>query len=105
MGCGGSQPVDRPNQGLVVYGDYFSTESRVILTVLEISGIKYKFELIDQFNKQQQNPKYLEVNPTGQIPTITEGKYMVLGGSGLYIQYLVNAHKTIKENLYPESNK
>ena len=97
--------MDRPNQGLVIYGDHFNTETRVILTVLDVSGVKYKFELIDEMSKQHLNPKYLEVNPTGQIPTITEGKYMVLGGSGLYIQYLVNAHKTIKETLYPENNK
>ena len=75
------------------------------MTILEICGLKFKFELVDQFNKQQQNPKYLEVNPTGQIPTITEGRYMVLGGSGLYIQYLVNSHREVKEMLYPDANK
>lgn len=30
---------------------------------------------------------------------------MVLGGSGLYITYLVNAHKSIKDALYPEAQK
>lgn len=104
MGCGGSQPVDRPGMGgLQVWGDYFSSETRVILSILDLTKTTYKFEHIDQFNKEQVNSKYLAINPTGQIPTVTEGKYMVLGGSGLYITYLVNAHKNIKDALYPES--
>ena len=60
MGCGGSQEVNRPGAGgLMVWGDYFSSETRVILAALEITHTPYKFELVDQFNKDQENQKYL----------------------------------------------
>ena len=106
MGCGGSQPVDRPGMGgLQIWGDYFSSETRVILSVLEITKTTFKFEHVDTFAKDANYQKYLQINPTGQIPTITEGKYIVLGGSGLNITYLLNAHKNVKEALYPDASK
>ena len=47
MGCGGSTTVDRTGGGLVVYGDFFSPDSRTIKAILDIAGIQYKFEIVD----------------------------------------------------------
>ena len=40
--------MEKPGSGLiVVHGDYFSAETRLILLILDISGVKYQFKLID----------------------------------------------------------
>lgn len=39
------------------------------------------------------------------MPTITEGRFLVLGGYLAFINYLVNHHNPIKERLYPEEAK
>ncbi len=40
------------------------------------------------------------MNPTGQIPTLTEGRFLVLGGYNVFLNYLCNHHQKIKEKLY-----
>lgn len=47
MGCGGSASADRPGQGLIIYGDWFNPDSRTIKAIMDISGIQYKFEIVD----------------------------------------------------------
>ena len=42
-------------------------------------------------------------NPSGQIPTITEGQYKIIGGGNTHVQYLVNSHDLVAQHLYPEA--
>ena len=66
MGCAAPASIEKPGEGLItVYGDYFSPETRTILAILDISGLKYMLKHIDQFQKQHQHPDYLRINPTG----------------------------------------
>ena len=39
MGCGGATTIDRTGQGLVIYGDYFNSDSRTIKAILDIAAI------------------------------------------------------------------
>jgi len=47
----------------------------------------------------------LSVNPTGALPTITEGRFLILGGYLVFLTYLANHHKSIREKLYPQEEK
>ena len=51
MGCGGSkETLDRPGGGkLTVWGDFFSADTRTILSILYIAGVPYNLEEVDQF--------------------------------------------------------
>ena len=105
MGCGGSsQSVsNRPGAGkLLIWGDYFSPETRTILGLLMMSDIGFDIEIVDQFKGDHKTPAYMTVNPTGQLPTITEGDYLVLGGYSVFLQYLSANHKLIKDKFYPD---
>lgn len=44
---------------LRVYGNHFNSDTRTILTLLDISGIKYEFEEVDIFKGEHQEPEYL----------------------------------------------
>ena len=39
------------------------------------------------------------------MPTITEGRFLILGGYLVFMNYLLNHHKAIREKLYPEEEK
>ena len=36
---------------------------------------------------------------------ITEGQFKIIGGGTAFITYLINAHKSVRDNLYPEAQK
>jgi glutathione S-transferase len=82
--CGGKDQnatVERPGSGkMMVYGDFFSAETRTILVILKMSQVEHEVRIVDQFTGEHKAESYLNINPTGQIPTMTEGKFLVLGG-------------------------
>lgn len=50
MGCGGSKEntLDRPGSGkLTVWGDYFNSDTRTILAIVNIAGVPHQLEEID----------------------------------------------------------
>ena len=54
MGCsnGKQETLDRPgvNGGkLTVWGDYFNSDTRTILSILQVAGIPHTLEEVDQF--------------------------------------------------------
>lgn len=108
MGCGGSKDdaLNRPGGGkLVIFGDYFSPETRTIITMLKAAGVPHEVQLVDQFKGEHKKDAYLQINPTGSIPTIAEGRYLVLGNYTIFLTYLCNNHKRVKDKLYPAENK
>lgn len=50
---------------LKVCGHHFNSDTRTVLTLLDISGIDYEFTEIDIFLGQHQDVKYLAKNPCG----------------------------------------
>ena len=81
MGCGGSTTVDRTGGGLNIYGDFFNPDTRTILAVVDIAGVSYNFNLVDHLAKENTKEPYTSVNPTGQIPMISQGGFKILGGA------------------------
>jgi hypothetical protein len=68
MGCNGGKEntLDRPGGGkLVVWGDTFNSDTRTLLSILEISGVPFEFKEIDTFKEEQKKPEYLIHNPAG----------------------------------------
>jgi glutathione S-transferase len=84
--CGGAQPgvtgaeKDRLLSNIVLFGDYFDPDVRTILCCLEYCGTKHTFEEIDTLIGKHTEASYLEINPTGQTPTIVNGDTTVIGG-------------------------
>ena len=65
MGCAGSKDntLERPgglskNQ-LTVWGDYFNSDTRTILSILHIAGIPHAIEEVDQFRGDHKKESYL----------------------------------------------
>ena len=87
--------------GLTVYGDYFLAETRAIMLMIQLGDTKHEFIEIDTFKGDHRKEEYLRLNATGSVPTITEGRYLLLGGGIVFLNYLVNHHKQIREKLYP----
>lgn len=74
---------------LLVYGDYFQSETRSILAILQYSGIKYEFNEIDIFQGEHEDESYIEINPTGTVPTLKEGNILLIGGYLTQLEYMM----------------
>jgi glutathione S-transferase len=70
-----------------------------------MGGINHHFIAVDQFKGEHKKEEYIKLNPTGSLPTLTEGRFLVLGGYVVFLNYLVNHHKDIREKLYPAEYK
>ena len=99
MGCGGSKQgsgtvLERPGANKIkIWGDYFSSDTRTLLAILETSGVQYDFQLISMLNEEHKQQSYLTINPSGQIPLVTEGTNKIIGGGNSHIQYICGAYK------------
>ena len=51
--------VPEKKKPLRVYGNHFNSDTRTILTLLDISGIKYEFEEVDIFKGEHREEEYL----------------------------------------------
>ena len=106
MGCGGSKDtMQRPSSKLTVYGDYFNSDTRAIIGILKFAKIPHAFEEVNIFQEDQKKPAYLAINPSGQIPMVSEGQFKIIGGGNNLITYVMNAHKNVSDLLYPEECK
>lgn len=58
---------------------YHSPASRAFTAywMLEELGVPFKVETVDIRKGEQKNPEYLKLNPSGKVPTITDGKVVV----------------------------
>lgn len=62
MGCGASQSnvAERPGQGkLTVWGDYFNSETRTIIAILNIAGVPFTIQEVDLFKGEHKQASYL----------------------------------------------
>lgn len=71
MGCGKATTLDRTGGALTIYGDYFNSDTRTLLAILEISGTQYSFMEVDVFKGDHKRDSYKMINPNSEIPTIT----------------------------------
>lgn len=69
--------------------------------MIQMCGIKHEFHNVDIFKGEHKKEAYLQMNPTGSVPTLTEGRFLLLGGYPVFLNYLGNYHRPVKEKLYP----
>lgn len=66
-----------------------------LLNILS-NSLDYEMRLIDVTKAEQKEPWYLEINPNGRVPAVTDvlpdGKEVKLFESGSIMQYLVDRY-------------
>jgi glutathione S-transferase len=77
--------------------------------LLEELGLKYETTAISLAKNTQKEPWFLEINPNGRIPamtdTFTDGTPIRLFESGSILQYLVDRYDTEHKVSYPRGTK
>ncbi|CAK7200125.1 Glutathione S-transferase 2 [Sporothrix eucalyptigena] len=67
-----------------------------ITTLLEELGLEYEMRLVDVSKAEQKEPWYLEINPNGRVPALTDvlpdGQLVKIFESGSIMQYLVDRY-------------
>jgi glutathione S-transferase len=80
-----------------------------ISITLEELGIPYKVTKIEFYKNTQKEPWFLEINPNGRIPaltdTFTDGKIIRLFESGSIQQYLVDQYDMEYKISYPKGTR
>ncbi|KAI1642873.1 glutathione S-transferase [Daldinia loculata] len=80
-----------------------------ISILLEELGLPYKVTKIDISTNVQKEPWFLEINPNGRIPaltdTFTDGKPIRLFESGSIMQYLTDRYDTEHKVSYPKGSR
>ncbi len=62
MGCSDSKEdtLERPGGGkLVLWGDNFNSDTRTLMSVLDIAGVAYELHEVDTFKEDNKKPDYL----------------------------------------------
>ncbi|KAL7795087.1 glutathione S-transferase [Trichoderma ceciliae] len=77
--------------------------------LLEELGLDYKVRTLDMGNNEQKEPWFLEINPNGRIPAITDkwtdGSDIRVFESGAVLQYLVDRYDKDHKVSYPKDSK
>ncbi|KAF9741959.1 Disulfide-bond oxidoreductase YfcG 2 [Paraphaeosphaeria minitans] len=80
-----------------------------ISIALEELGLPYKVHKIEISKNTQKEPWFLEINPNGRIPALTDtfsdGRTISLFESGSIMQYLVSRYDTEHKISYPEGSR
>jgi glutathione S-transferase len=65
-----------PKRGITLY---HSPASRAFIAywMLEELGVPFRVQTVDIAKGQQKDPAYLKLNPSGKVPTLTDGKVVV----------------------------
>lgn len=80
-----------------------------ISITLEELGLPYKVTKLDFSKNEQKEPWFLEINPNGRIPAITDtfedGKTIRVFESGSVQQYLVDQYDRDNKISYPKGSR
>ena len=71
-----------------LYGNYFNSDTRTIMTLLKISGVEHDFIEVDIFTGQHKEINFLAKNPCGGIPVITDQDCQLMGNIAVFANYL-----------------
>ncbi|KAG6153434.1 hypothetical protein E4U22_004046 [Claviceps purpurea] len=79
-----------------------------ISIALEELGLQYEVRTINMMNNEQKEPWFLEINPNGRIPAITDtlpnGEKIRVFESGAILEYLVERYDTDHKMSYPRGS-
>jgi glutathione S-transferase len=76
---------------LKIYATPLSANGRKVLAVSRQLGLKAEIHDVNVYRGEGRRPEYLAVNPSGKIPTLIDGDF-VLSESNAILQYLAEAH-------------
>jgi glutathione S-transferase len=98
--------TSRPN--IHLYTTQTPNGVKISITLEEL-GLPYEFTKIDISKNTQKEPWFLEINPNGRIPALTDtfkdGKTIRLFESGSIQQYLVDEYDTEYKISYPKGTR
>ena len=85
------------SQKIKIYGDCFQTETRTMLASLSFCGIHLEYSEVNTFSGENQKESFTDdINPTGQVPTIIQGKNIVIGGYSTYLLFLASHYPELQ---------
>jgi glutathione S-transferase len=76
---------------LKLHGFPMSPNTRRALFALEEHGVAYELVTVDLMSGEQKSAAYLALNPTGRVPTLVDGDF-VLWESNAILEYLAAQH-------------
>jgi glutathione S-transferase len=76
---------------LKIYATPLSANGRKVLAVSRQLGLNAEIHEINVYRGEGLSPKYLAINPSGKIPTLVDGEF-VLRESNAILLYLAEAH-------------
>ena len=73
---------------------------------MELCSEKYVYKQLDTMtNKHLEEQEFLKVNPTLDIPVVTENHYSIISGPMQYVNYLIQTRENVKRMLYSSESK
>lgn len=84
---------------LHLYWNVASQPARAVKTLLNLGKIQHQATVMDMVNNQTRTKEYLQMNPLGQIPFITDGNFK-LGESNAILVYLCEKYPDILGKYY-----
>lgn len=101
-----NMPSSKPN--IHLYTTQTPNGIKISITLEEL-GLPYEFTRIDISKNTQKEQWFLDINPNGRIPALTDtfndGKTIGLGESGAIMQYLVDEYDTEYKISYPKGTR
>merc|ERR1711976_447894 len=89
-----------------LYHNDISPPSRAVLAVLKQIGVEHEVKALDLLSREHKQDWYLEINPIGQVPFLTDGDFS-MPESRAIMCYLVDQYgdKSKHDFLYPADPK
>lgn len=84
-----------------LYGDRGSSNTRRVLTVASHLQMDFEFRFVNIFERENQEPDYLSLNPNGTIPTLVDGGVVLFEASAIMIYLAEKA----KSSLWPQGEE
>src|SRR4051812_34618856 len=81
-----------------LYGNNFSFNSNKVRFAANAMGLNYEFQSVDLAAGEQRTPEFLKINPTGRIPCLQDGGFVVFE-SNTIMRYLAEKNNS---PLYPK---
>jgi glutathione S-transferase len=85
---------------LKIYATPLSANGRKVLAVSREFGLQPENHLVNVYRGEGRKPEYLAINPSGKIPTLIEGEFILFESNAILL-YLAEAHGGCRWSLNP----